>query len=128
MAMLAAERSGTNLVAMAKLMPKLKPVEGRFENIGKLKDNSKVILDYAHTPDALKTVLTNIKEQFPYSKIRLVFGCGGERDKTKRAKMGLIASKFADFVYLTDDNPRRENPKTIRNQIVKGHQTKEKIN
>jgi murE/murF fusion protein len=111
MAMLAAEKSGINLVTIAKLMPKLKPVEGRFENIGKLKDNSKVILDYAHTPDALKTVLTNIKEQFPYSKIRLVFGCGGERDKTKRAKMGLIASKLADFVYLTDDNPRGENPK-----------------
>jgi murE/murF fusion protein len=50
MAMLAAERSGINLVTMVKLMPKLKPVEGRFENIGKLKDNSKVILDYAHTP------------------------------------------------------------------------------
>src|SRR6056300_1867574 len=127
MAMLAAERSGINLVTMAKLMPKLKPVEGRFENIGKLKDNSKVILDYAHTPDALKTVLTNIKEQFPYSKIRLVFGCGGERDKAKRSKMGLIASKFADFVYLTDDNPRRENPKTIRNQIVKGIKQKKKL-
>src|SRR5210317_1081120 len=127
MAMLAAERSGINLVTMAKLMPKLKPVEGRFENIGKLKDNSKVILDYAHTPDALKTVLTNIKEQFPYSKIRLVFGCGGERDKAKRTKMGLIASKFADFVYLTDDNPRRENPKTIRNQIVKGIKQKKKL-
>src|SRR5210317_924183 len=127
MAMLAAERSGIDLVTMAKLMPKLKPVEGRFENIGKLKDNSKVILDYAHTPDALKTVLTNIKEQFPYSKIRLVFGCGGERDKAKRGKMGLIASKFADFVYLTDDNPRRENPKTIRNQIVKSIKKKKKL-
>src|SRR5210317_97885 len=127
MAMLAAERSGIDLVTMVKLMPKLKPVEGRFENIGNLKDNSKVILDYAHTPDALKTVLTNIKEQFPYSKIRLVFGCGGERDKAKRTKMGLIASKFADFVYLTDDNPRRENPKTIRNQIVKGIKQKKKL-
>ena len=127
MAMLAAERSGINLASMAKLMFKLKPAEGRFENIGKLRDNSKVILDYAHTPDALKTVLTNIKEQFPYSKIRLVFGCGGERDKTKRAKMGLIASKFADVVYLTDDNPRGENPKTIRNQIVEGIKQKKKI-
>ena len=127
MAMLAAERSGINLFSMAKLMPKLKPAEGRFENIGKLKDNSRVILDYAHTPDALKTVLTNIKEQFPYSKIRLVFGCGGERDKTKRAKMGLIASKYADIVYLTDDNPRGENPKTIRNQIIKGIKQKKKL-
>jgi murE/murF fusion protein len=94
MAMLAAERSGINLFTMTKLMSKLRPAEGRFENIGKLKDNSKVILDYAHTPDALKTVLTNIKEQFSYSKIRLVFGCGGERDKAKRTKMGLNRIKI----------------------------------
>ena len=81
MSMLAAEKSGLDLVSVAKLMNKLKPVEGRLENIGKLKDNSKVILDYAHTPDALKTVLSNVREQFPLAKIRLIFGCGGEREK-----------------------------------------------
>ena len=127
MAMLAAEKCGLNLNSVTKLMQKIKPAEGRFENIGKLKDNSKVILDYAHTPDALKTVLTNIKEQFPYSKIRLVFGCGGERDKTKRIKMGEIASKFSDMIYLTDDNPRGENPRIIRNQIIKGIKKTKKL-
>tara|TARA_B100000900_G_scaffold415283_1_gene444580 strand:- start:3460 stop:6315 length:2856 start_codon:yes stop_codon:yes gene_type:complete len=120
MAMMAASRCGINLTSASKFMSRIKPTEGRLENIGKLKNNSKVILDYAHTPDALKTVLKNIKEQFPLAKIRLLFGCGGDRDKTKRSKMGLIASKFADVIYLTDDNPRGEDPKKIRNEIKKG--------
>ncbi len=127
MAMLAAERSGLNLIYIAKLMSRLKPAEGRLEKIGELKDNSKVILDYAHTPDALKTVLNNVKEQFPLAKVRLTFGCGGDRDKAKRFKMGKIASKFADIIYLTDDNPRGENPKKIRNQIKKGIKNKNLI-
>ena len=124
MAVLAATKSGLNIVSVAKLMNKLKSVEGRLENIGKLKNNSKVILDYAHTPDALKTILDNIKEQFPFAKIRLLFGCGGDRDKVKRSKMGLIASKLADIIYLTDDNPRGENPSKIRNEIKKGIRNK----
>ena len=127
MAMLAATRSGLNLASAAKLMIKIKPVEGRLEKIGKLKNNSKVILDYAHTPDALRTILNNVKEQFPLAKIRLLFGCGGDRDKAKRSKMGLIASKFADIIYLTDDNPRSENPSKIRNEIKKGIKKKEII-
>ena len=127
MAMLAAEKSGLNLASVSKLMNRIKPAEGRLENIGKLKNNSKVILDYAHTPDALKTVLKNVKEQFPLSKIRLIFGCGGERDKIKRRKMGEIASKFADIIYLTDDNPRGENPKKIRSQIKAGIRKKDLI-
>ncbi len=124
MAMLAATRSGLNIVSVAKLMNKLKPVEGRLEKVGELKNNSKVILDYAHTPDALKTILDNVKEQFPFTKIRLLFGCGGDRDKAKRSKMGLIASNLADIIYLTDDNPRGEDPSKIRNEIKKGIRNK----
>ncbi len=120
MACLAAMNSGLSVAAISKSISQLKPAEGRLEKIGKLRNNSKVVLDYAHTPDALKTVLTNIKEQFPSSKIRLVFGCGGDRDKQKRSKMGKIASKFANMIYLTDDNPRNENPKKIRDDIKKG--------
>ncbi len=120
MATLAAINSGLNLNKVKKFISKLKPIEGRLENIGKLKNNSKVILDYAHTPDALNTILNNIKEQFPQAKIRLLFGCGGDRDKTKRYKMGLIASKSADVIYITDDNPRGESPSKIRNEIKKG--------
>ena len=66
----------------------MKSVEGRFEKIGKIKNQSKVILDYAHTPDALKTCVLNIKEQFKHRKVNLVFGCGGDRDKPKRSIMG----------------------------------------
>ena len=85
-----------------------------------IKNNSKVILDYAHTPDALKNCLKNIKEQFPGQKITLVFGCGGNRDRNKRAKMGKIADLFSDKIYLTDDNPRLEQPSKIRKDIKKG--------
>jgi MurE/MurF fusion protein len=120
MGIFAAIKSNLNIKDIIKIISKLKPVEGRLEKIGKLRNKSKVILDYAHTPDALETVLTNIKEQFPLSKICLVFGCGGDRDKDKRFKMGKIASKFTDKIYLTDDNPRSENPKKIRNEIKKG--------
>merc|ERR1711965_752836 len=102
------------------VIPKIKSVEGRFEKVGKIKNNSMVILDYAHTPDALKTCLKNLKEQFPGQKITLVFGCGGNRDQNKRAKMGKIADLFSDKIYLTDDNPRLEQPSKIRKDIKKG--------
>ena len=81
-----------------------------------------MILDYAHTPDALKTVIKDIKEEFPLSNISLVFGCGGNRDRDKRSIMGSIANKYCDNIYLTDDNPRDENPKLIRNEIKKNLQ------
>ncbi|MDP7615887.1 MAG: cyanophycin synthetase, partial [SAR324 cluster bacterium] len=96
---------------------KIKPVNGRLEKIGNIKNNSKVILDYAHTPEALKTSLENIKEQFKFSDISIVFGCGGERDKGKRRLMGKITKNLCNKIYVTDDNPRNENPKKIRNEI-----------
>jgi murE/murF fusion protein len=120
MAIIAARKSDIDIKKIFKIIPKIKPVEGRFERIGKIKNKSKVILDYAHTPDALKTCLTNLKEQFPDKKISLVFGCGGNRDKDKRAKMGKIADIFSDKIYLTDDNPRFEKSNKIRGDIKKG--------
>jgi len=120
MAILAAIKSNLSIKDIIKIISKIKPVEGRLEKIGILRNKSKVLLDYAHTPDALETILKNIKEQFPLSKICLVFGCGGDRDKDKRFKMGKIASKYAHKIYLTDDNPRSENPQRIRNEIKKG--------
>jgi len=124
MAILAAIKSNLSIRNIFKIICKLKPVEGRLEKIGILSNRSKVILDYAHTPDALETVLMNIKDQFPLSKIFLVFGCGGDRDKDKRFKMGKIASIYSHKIYLTDDNPRSENPKKIRNEIKKGIKSK----
>ena len=120
MAVIASIKSSINIEDILNTMPKIKSVEGRFERVGRIKNNSKVILDYAHTPDALKTCLQNINEQFPGKKITLVFGCGGNRDQNKRAKMGKIADLFSDKIYLTDDNPRLEQPSKIRKDVKKG--------
>ena len=97
----------------------VKPVIGRLEVVQKLKNNSTIILDYCHTPDALSHCLQNIKDQYKLSKINLVFGCGGERDKQKRQIMGKIANQYCNKIYLTDDNPRNENPNLIRKAIKK---------
>jgi len=119
MAMLAAEKSNIKFKNITNVIIKLKSVNGRLERIGKIINNSKVILDYAHTPDALKTCLQNLKDQFKNNKISIVFGCGGDRDKFKRPVMGKIVNKFCNKIYLTDDNPRKENPKKIRTSIKK---------
>ena len=120
MAVIAAKKSNIEIKKILEVIPKIKSVEGRFERIGMIKNRSKVILDYAHTPDALKTCLKNLKEQFPNHKINIVFGCGGNRDQDKRAKMGRIADIFSDKIYLTDDNPRLELSSKIRKDIKKG--------
>ena len=119
-AIIAAYLSKIKIKNILNSIHKIKPISGRLEKIGKIKNNSKVILDYAHTPEALKTALLNIKEEYPLSNISLVFGCGGNRDKEKRSTMGTIASKYCNKLYITDDNPRLENPKLIRNHIIKG--------
>ena len=119
MAVAAAVKSNLKIDDIVKNLEHIKPVNGRLELVGKTKDNSIIILDYAHTPEALKTCLENIKNQFSLRKINLVFGCGGERDKEKRPIMGKIADKFCSSIYLTDDNPRNENPKKIRTSIKK---------
>ncbi len=94
-----------------------KGVPGRVDRI-KLSDNIDVIIDYAHTPDALENLLKELKKE--YSNLILVFGCGGNRDREKRPLMGKIASFYSDFIVLTDDNPRNEDPKLIREEIKQG--------
>jgi UDP-N-acetylmuramoyl-L-alanyl-D-glutamate--2,6-diaminopimelate ligase len=87
----------------------IKPARGRFEQVV-LKGNIRCIIDYAHTPDALKNVLETIQQiREKGERIITVVGCGGNRDKTKRPKMAQIAAKFSDRVLLTSDNPRFEN-------------------
>jgi len=119
MAVMAASKSSLSFKKIINTINNLKSVNGRLEQIGFIKNNSKVILDYAHTPDALKTSLNSLKEQFENRKISIVFGCGGDRDKAKRPMMGKIVNQYCDRIYLTDDNPRYENPKTIRASIRK---------
>ncbi|MDC3207716.1 UDP-N-acetylmuramoyl-L-alanyl-D-glutamate--2,6-diaminopimelate ligase [Candidatus Pelagibacter sp.] len=127
MAIIAAKKSNINIRRIFKVIPKLKSVEGRFEKVGKIKNQSKVIIDYAHTPDALRTCILNLKEQFPDKKVILLFGCGGNRDQNKRSKMGKIADKLSHKIYLTDDNPRYEKPDKIRKDIKKGIKLKKVI-
>ena len=118
MAILAASRAGISISKIFKQIHKIKSVSGRLEKVANLKANSKIIIDFAHTPDALEQTLIALKKQFN-KNITIVFGCGGERDKKKRKFMGTIAKKYCDKIYITDDNPRNENPKKIRNEIRK---------
>jgi murE/murF fusion protein len=90
-----------------------------FECVSSLRNNSYIIVDFAHTPEALKQSLSALKKQFK-KEIIVVFGCGGERDKKKRIVMGKIASKYCRKIFVTDDNPRNENPQKIRRSIIKG--------
>ena len=122
MAIIAARAGNISLIKILNVLSQLKPIDGRLEKIGKIKNRSKVILDYAHTPDALRICLSNLKEQFPNKKIILLFGCGGNRDQNKRFKMGKIACDYSNEIYLTDDNPRFEDPRKIRDDIKKGIQ------
>ena len=92
-------------------------IPGRF-NVLKTNSDFNVIIDYAHTPDGIKNVLSAIKK-LPHNKIVTVFGCGGNRDKTKRCEMGEVATELSDYVIVTTDNPRDENPEMIIDDIVK---------
>jgi len=105
----------------AKGLASLQAVRGRFEQLVSPTGWTAVI-DYAHTPDALERVLTAIRELLPSpdSKIITVFGCGGNRDKDKRPKMGRIASALSTITVLTSDNPRQEDPNIILSQIQAG--------
>ncbi len=119
MAILAAENKNLKFNKIIKILHRVKPIYGRLEKVGILKNNAICILDYAHTPDALEISLKNLKEQFHEKKITLVIGCGGNRDRSKRSIIGKIANEYCDRIYLTDDNPRNENPKKIRTAIKK---------
>ena len=97
-------------------------VDGRLEYI-KGGENITAVVDYAHTPDALENVLKTLKEAAKGEYLICVFGCGGDRDKTKRPEMGQIAAKYADRVVVTSDNPRTEQPEDIINDIKAGLST-----
>ena len=99
-----------------KKIKKIKNPPGRLEEI-KNDKKLKIYVDYAHTPEALKQVILN--QTFNKIKPNILFGCGGNRDHNKRAKMGYIANKYANKVYITDDNPRNEKPELIRNNIIR---------
>lgn len=99
-----------------KKLAQLQPVTGRMEKFGG-DGKPAVVVDYAHTPDALEKVLSSVHCQ---GRLWAIFGCGGDRDQGKRSQMGRIAETLADFVVLTDDNPRSEASEAIIQQILQG--------
>ncbi|WP_373974192.1 UDP-N-acetylmuramoyl-L-alanyl-D-glutamate--2,6-diaminopimelate ligase [Chitinibacter sp. SCUT-21] len=111
---------GVSLADASKALEQIRPAAGRMQCLGG-GDKPMVVIDYAHTPDALEKVLMTLREAMPQgSRLYCVFGCGGDRDTGKRPLMGEIACRLADSVVITSDNPRTESPKTIIQDIVAG--------
>lgn len=106
-----------NIKKVIKLFKRIKLPSGRLDMI-KYKKNV-IFVDYAHTPDAVKNVLTNAIK-FKKNKIYTIIGCGGNRDKTKRKDMGIIATELSDYVIFTNDNPRNEDEMKIVNDMING--------
>jgi UDP-N-acetylmuramoyl-L-alanyl-D-glutamate--2,6-diaminopimelate ligase len=109
---------GFDLDTVANGLSALQGVPGRLEKVGWNGDFT-VLVDYAHTDDALKNVLSTLKPLCKGS-LRVIFGCGGDRDRTKRPRMAKVVEQLADFVIVTNDNPRTEKPQDIINEIIVG--------
>ncbi|MGV1752342.1 UDP-N-acetylmuramoyl-L-alanyl-D-glutamate--2,6-diaminopimelate ligase [Agrobacterium sp. CG674] len=109
--------TGVPAAVALKALEKLVGAAGRLELIGQTKNGALAYVDYAHKPDALENVLTSVRP-FTSGRIITVFGCGGDRDKGKRPIMGEVATRLSDIVIVTDDNPRSEEPQTIRSEIM----------
>lgn len=110
---------GIPLATCVAGLERLRGVPGRVELVTRPEDPFSVLVDYAHTPDGLENVLKTARE-FTRNRLMVVFGCGGDRDKGKRPQMGEIASRLADLVFLTSDNPRSEDPQAILAEVAAG--------
>lgn len=117
MALMLAEACGTDLDAGLAAFQTLATVPGRMDQAATLPGDIPVVIDYAHTPDALATALDVMRPHIR-GDVHVVFGCGGDRDTGKRSQMGAIAAAKADKVIVTDDNPRSEDPQTVRDMIL----------
>lgn len=109
---------GIDIKDIAKGLSLARPVKGRMETVPIDKDFT-VIIDYAHTPDGLEKIIHTAKG-FAKGRVITLFGCGGDRDKTKRAVMGRIAGRYSDYTLITSDNPRCEEPFGIIGDIFEG--------
>jgi UDP-N-acetylmuramoyl-L-alanyl-D-glutamate--2,6-diaminopimelate ligase len=126
---LAAVSTATGLdipaAAIEKGLAELEGVPGRFQMVSGARDNIAVVIDYAHTDDALKNLLETARP-LAQSRVITVFGCGGDRDRSKRPLMGAVASRLSDVVVVTSDNPRSEDPARIIEEIKLGIQGAER--
>jgi len=109
---------GFDFDSVCKSLSVAEGVKGRAEVVPTNRDFT-VIIDYAHTPDGLENILNAVNE-IKTGRLVTLFGCGGDRDRTKRSIMGSIASKLSDFVIVTSDNPRTEEPSAIIEDIMEG--------
>jgi UDP-N-acetylmuramoyl-L-alanyl-D-glutamate--2,6-diaminopimelate ligase len=110
---------GMEIEAAIAAIPHLSGVRGRLELAGRTPSGGQVFVDYAHTPDGLYQMLRTVRRHAS-RHVWIVFGAGGDRDPGKRAKMGAAATRFADRVIVTDDNPRTEDPAAIRAEVMRG--------
>ena len=126
MAVLAVISCKFNIRQILPKLKKIKEVNGRLELIRTLPNKTKVFVDFAHTPDAIKKTILTLKEHYNKNLI-IIFGCGGERDQKKRPLMAKISEDVCNQIYITDDNPRNEDPKLIRKMIIEGFKNKTKV-
>ena len=117
-ALAASQFLGLSMAAGLESLKKVRSIPGRLEKVT-IDSPGTAIVDYAHTPDAVATVLTVIKDANP-KRIITVIGCGGDRDALKRPLMGKVAAQLSDVVIVTDDNPRSEDPAAIRKSVIDG--------
>jgi UDP-N-acetylmuramoyl-L-alanyl-D-glutamate--2,6-diaminopimelate ligase len=110
---------GVAPATIAATLSRLQPIHGRMNRLGGEAGQPLVVIDYAHTPDALEQALASLREHVA-ARLLCVFGCGGERDRGKRPQMAAIAEREADVVIVTDDNPRGEDGDAIVADIVAG--------
>lgn len=111
--------TGVEPAAAFTALAGLAGVSGRLEEVGRTRAGAPIFIDYAHTPDGLDKLLRAVRPH-TQGRVVLVFGAGGDRDPLKRARMGAVAAKLADTVFVTDDNPRTEDPAAIRRQVMEG--------
>ena len=124
-ALIVCQKLGFSLAQSARILYNVRGAKGRMEVVPTPGRPYTVLIDYAHTPDALEHVLTAVRDFTP-GRVVAVFGCGGDRDRTKRPRMGAIAERLADFTVLTNDNPRFEKPEAILGDIAAGMSKKSK--
>ncbi len=111
--------AGEDVDGVIHALSNLTGARGRLERVGSRSNGAEIYVDYAHTPDGLETVLKALRPH-THGQLVCVFGCGGDRDRTKRPLMGAIAETLADRAIVTDDNPRSEDPASIRAEVLRG--------